>query len=313
MANESLCLVTPRDRDLFQALDRCPLTVRQLLKLSATFAHPFTTERRVQERLQKLGAAGRVRRWRYATAGQGALSYYTLAPLGYRLLHGFDAQPSGRGLFSPIGVARQAHARALADVIVHLCMGAREASVSIENFRRENTVRLSVGDESLYPDGAFEIQPDPDSCFTFYIEIDNRTETVWPGNSLDSWGRKVQFYERYQDTREKRFRVLAITTGGPARLANMLQCATELSRNPRRSLVYAVALRDFLDREAPLTDPCFYNHLGQSVALLPHNALTATAVPLAGPQAAIIPFPSSPFRAVPENLTENVVNRGRDP
>src|ERR1700704_1771246 len=108
MAIPPLCLVTPRDTDLFQALDRGPLTVRQLLKLSPTFAYPFTTERRVQERLQRLCAAGRVRRWRYATAGQGALSYYTLSPLGYRLLHGFAAAPSGRGLFSAIGIARQA-------------------------------------------------------------------------------------------------------------------------------------------------------------------------------------------------------------
>src|SRR5437016_3330105 len=143
-----LCLVTHRDRDLFQALDRCPLTVRQLLKLSKAFGHSFTTERRVQERLQKLCAAGRVRRWRYATAGQGALSYYTLTPLGYRLLHGHDAAPSGRGLFGPVGVARQTHTRALAEAIVHLGIGAHHADVSIENFRRENTLRLTVGDES---------------------------------------------------------------------------------------------------------------------------------------------------------------------
>src|SRR5437588_10626462 len=100
----SLCLVTPRDRDLFLALERSPLTVRQLLKLSETFAYPFTTERRVQERMQRLVAAGRVRRWRYATAGQGALSYYILRPLGYRLLHGADAPAPRRGLFRPIGV-----------------------------------------------------------------------------------------------------------------------------------------------------------------------------------------------------------------
>lgn len=78
-SDSPLRLVTPRDRDLFEALDRCPLTVRQLLKLSVTFAYPFTTERRVQERLHQLCAAGRVRRWLYATAGQGALSYYTLS------------------------------------------------------------------------------------------------------------------------------------------------------------------------------------------------------------------------------------------
>lgn len=278
-----LCLVTPRDRDLFQALDRCPLTVRQLLKLSKAFGHCFTTERRVQERLQKLCAAGRVRRWRYATAGQGALSYYTLTSLGYRLLHGHDTVPSGRGLFGPVGVARQAHTRALAEAIVHLGIGAHRADVSIENFHRENTLRLTVGDESLYPDAAFEIQYDTESRFTFFIEVDNRTETVWPGSTPDSWGRKVQFYERYQDTHEERFRVLAITTGGPARLANMLRCAGELARNPRRSLVYGVELHDLLEVEGPLTDACFRNHVGHSVALLPHAKEISQSIPLTAP------------------------------
>src|SRR6266478_8242960 len=126
-----LCLVTPRDRDLFQALDRSPLTVRQILRLSASFAYPFTTERRVQERLHRLCAAGRVRRWPYATAGQGALSYYTLSPLGYRLLHGHDALPTGRGLFGPVGIARQAHTQALAEVVVQFLLGAHRSSVPV--------------------------------------------------------------------------------------------------------------------------------------------------------------------------------------
>src|SRR5207237_8576639 len=113
-----LRLVTPRDRDLFQALDRCPLTVRQLLKLSSTFAYPFTTERRVQERMQQLCAAGRVRRWLYATAGQGALSYYPLTTISHPLLHGDQA--TGRGAFGPVGLSRQPHTQALADALVHL-------------------------------------------------------------------------------------------------------------------------------------------------------------------------------------------------
>src|SRR3981081_1938457 len=103
----STTLVTPRDTDIFSALARTPLTVRQLLKLSVTFAYPFTTERRVQERLQALYAAGRVRRWYYATAGQGALSSHTLSPLGFQLLHGAEAGPMVRGLFRPVGQARQ--------------------------------------------------------------------------------------------------------------------------------------------------------------------------------------------------------------
>lgn len=268
MATESpLCLVTPRDVDLFQALDRTPLTVRQLLKLSATFAYPFTTERRVQERLHRLTAAGRVRRWRYATAGQGALGYYTLSPLGYRLLHNCDAVPAGRGPFHAVGVARQAHTQALAEAIVHLFVGGYRGGLPIENFRRENTVRLGLGNGSLYPDGAFELRPDPTTRFTFYVEIDNRTETVTVGASQDSWGRKVQFYENYQDAQGERFRVLLVTTGGPRRLAHMLRTAADLARNRGRSLVYGITLSDLLASNMPLTSACFQNHQGQPVAL----------------------------------------------
>src|SRR6266436_5899805 len=104
----SLCLVTPRDRDLFAALDRGPLTVRQLLTLSVTFAYPFTTERRVQERLQKLCAAGRVR-------------------------------------------------------------------------------------------------PPEGPAFAFFLELDNSTESVRSQTNLDSWQRKVRFYERIQDAQAERF------------------------------------------------------------------------------------------------------------
>src|SRR5258708_6091605 len=42
---------TPRDLDILIALDRCPLTVAQIFKLSEIFSIPFTTIRRVQERL----------------------------------------------------------------------------------------------------------------------------------------------------------------------------------------------------------------------------------------------------------------------
>jgi hypothetical protein len=271
----SLCLVTPRDRDLVQALDRCPLTVRQILKLSDTFSYPFTYERRVQERLQCLAAAGRVRRWRYATAGQGALSYFKLTPVGYRLLHGPDAMPSGRNLFRPVGIAREAHTRALAEVIVHLAVGAYRAGIAIENFCRENTVRLRVGEDNLYPDAAFELSPDAVSRFRFLVEIDNCSETVGPGAGLNTWARKVQFYERYQDTEPERFRVLVITTGRPARLAHMLHCSQQFAHNPQRSLIYGIRLNDLLSVEDPLFVPCFANHVGKPAALLAQVRLTS--------------------------------------
>ncbi|MBI1832253.1 MAG: replication-relaxation family protein [Planctomycetes bacterium] len=268
MATTTFCLVTPRDLDLFEALDRCPLTVRQLLKLSATFAYPFTTERRVQERLQCLGAAGRVRRWRYATAGQGALSYYTLTPLSYRLLHGTEAIVTGRGRFQSVGVARQSHTQALADVIVHLVVFAHAAGIPMEEFHRENTIRLTVSDESLYPDGAFTLLPSPQTRFSYFIELDNRTEPVRSGGIPDSWQRKVQFYERYQDKQSERFRVLVITAGGPERLGNMLRCAADVATNPRRSLVYGVTLRDFLAAEDVITAPCFRTPFDLPISLI---------------------------------------------
>ena len=82
----------------------------------------------------------------------------------------------GQVLFS--GVVFPVFFFALAEAIVHLLVGAHRAGVAIGNFRRENTLRLKVGDETLYPDAAFEIQPDAESRYTFYIEVDNRTETV---------------------------------------------------------------------------------------------------------------------------------------
>ena len=120
-------LVTARDLDILTALARCPLTSEQLLKLSETFAHPFTDLRRVRERLQILVAAGRVRQWRYATADRGAPNYYSLSPLGYRILHGEDAPPPAKRSHGPIGIARQHHTRSLADFIVHTDAGLEAA------------------------------------------------------------------------------------------------------------------------------------------------------------------------------------------
>ena len=292
------CLVTPRDNDLFAALARCPLTVRQLLAVSATFAYPFTSERRVQERLQRLCAAGRLRRWFYATAGQGALSYYTLTPEGYRLLHGPDARLPGRGLFGPIGVARQRHSLALAEFLVHLGVSAHRAQVEIGNFHRENEVPVRLGDETLYPDSAFDLIVSEATPFRFALEIDNGTESVRSQESLDTWQRKIAFYERFQDAEPERFRVLAVTTGGRKRVESILQCARNQARNPRRSLVLGVTLAEFQAETEPLTASCFRDHHGRNVSLLPGRQTVILAQERRAPVGAgiaaarVIPSPS---------------------
>src|SRR5690348_15043445 len=102
-------LVTPRDLDILQALERTPLTARQLLALSETFCSPFTSERKVRARMQLLGESGRVRRWQLAIAGRGTPSYYTLSRQGYTLLYGSDAAPPAKRSFQEVGIARQQH------------------------------------------------------------------------------------------------------------------------------------------------------------------------------------------------------------
>lgn len=261
--------VTPRDLDLFQALDRCPLTVAQLLKISQTFAYPFTTERRVQERLHDLAAAGRVRRWLYATAGRGELSYYTLSPLGYQLLYGADAPLPHSRRFGEVGLARQPHTRALADFIVHTVTAVPDAGVLLADFWRENTLRLPIGQESLYPDCAFQLVTPDNVPFMFFVELDNVTERVSSTRYPDSWERKLQLYDRYQDSCGRRFRVLAVTTGSDQRLRHILDQAARTQRNPQRSLAYGITLGAYLQAENALTDACFRNHRQQLVSLLP--------------------------------------------
>jgi len=165
--------VTSRDIEILVALDRCPLTVEQLLKLSATFeSHPFTSPRSVQERLQKLCAAGWVRRWRYVTASRGASPhYYKLTLTGYRIVHGDDAQPTARRQFLEIAIARHHHTTALADVIVHTAVAADRRHCRIRGFYRENTLKLAVAGESLFPDCAFELVSPDGAQYNFLVEL----------------------------------------------------------------------------------------------------------------------------------------------
>jgi hypothetical protein len=151
--------ITPRDIEILQALDRTPLTVEQLLKLSQTFSgQPFKSPRSVQDRLQKLHDAGWVNRWRYATTTGGASPhYYKLTLLGYRILYGPEAKPQTKRQFSEISIAHQQHTKSLADLIVHIAVTAHRRGIKLNNFYRENTLTLTVGEHALYPDCAFEL------------------------------------------------------------------------------------------------------------------------------------------------------------
>jgi len=265
--------ITSRDIEILLSLDRCPLTVEQLLKLSETFeCNPFTSPRSVQERLQKLCAAGWVRRWRYATTTRGASPhYYKPTLLGYRILYGESAEPVARRQFQEIAIARHHHTMALSDFIVHTAVVADRRHYRIGGFYRENTLRLTVGSESLFPDCAFELASAKGGQFNFLVELDNSTERVRSESDTESWNRKIRLYDQLQETSfPRRFRVLVVTTRSPQRMNHILQAAQETVRNPRRSLFYGVYLPEYLGQPDAVVAACFRDHRGKPVSLLPH-------------------------------------------
>ena len=264
----STTLLTARDLAILTALDRCPLTAEQMLAVSQTFDVPFTSERRVRERLQQLVAAGRVRRWLYATAGRGALGYYTLSRLGHELLRSGEGVFAPKRAFGPVGLARQFHTLRLADFIVHLAVSSHGAGLRLSGFCRENSVCLAVGNECRFPDCAFQLLLPSGFPFSFFVELDNSTEAIRSDKDRESWARKLRFYDAFQDVAPVRFRVLVVATRSTERVQHILSAAKTILRNPQRRLIYGVRLDDFLARPDAVTAPCFHDHLGRRRALV---------------------------------------------
>jgi hypothetical protein len=260
--------LTPRDLDTLQALDYCPLTAAQLLKISETFAYPFTSERKVRARLSILEASGRVCRWHSAIAGRGAV-YYTLDKLGYALLHGPEAEPPSKRAFAEIPTARQFHAHRLADFIVHTAVAAHRIGLQITGVCRENTVRLTAGGESVFPDWSWQLVYEGLPPLNFFLEVDNFSERIRSEKDAVSWDRKIRVYEAVQDRSPTRFRVLVVPTRGSRRVVHIRDRAAKGAHNPQRGLFTFIDLPTYLDQERPLTDACFTDHQGHEVSLVP--------------------------------------------
>ncbi|MFO0967868.1 MAG: replication-relaxation family protein [Gemmataceae bacterium] len=262
----SRSLVTPRDLDLFRALARGPLTVRQVLKLSPTFSAPFPSTRRLQRRLHTLATAGLIRKWWYATQGPGGAAYYTLSPESARMVDD-TAAPAPRA-YSPIGVSRHFHTQCLQEFLVHTAIAAHRAGIAFADFSPENGVELVVGDKRLCPDAAFTLEVPGLPRLRYFVEIDTGTEPVRSDKPRDSFGRKLRFYEQLRDTGE-RFRVLGVVTSSAVRRDNLITVAASLARDEKRTVFYGIHLGDYLAHEHPLHQPAFRNHHGAFVALVP--------------------------------------------
>src|SRR3990172_10942477 len=66
----------------------------------------------------------------------------------------------------------------VSDFVVHTLVASHRLGCDVTNFYRENTLRLEIGDEVLYPDCAFLLRTAHRREFGFLIELDNGTERV---------------------------------------------------------------------------------------------------------------------------------------
>jgi len=260
--------VTQRDFEILLALCHCPLTLEQLRRISETFRQPFPTYRRVHERMKSLANAGWIHQHVYAGSAGGRLTYYTLSPLGHRIINGPDEPLPSRRRFEPVAFAREQHTRALAEFIVQMIVTAHRSSVIFTEFWQENELRLDVRGKSLYPDCAFELVAPGARTFSFYVELDNGTQPVRSSKDLESWSRKLKLYDELQSASSGRFRALIVSTRSEQRLQHIMATATTFMTNPDRWLFYGLTLREFLAAENPVLTPAFRNHRGQPVPLV---------------------------------------------
>lgn len=277
LANSSALVCTARDRELLVATGRTTPTLALLLKASQTFDEPFTNGDYLRRRLKKLSGAGWVRQWRYATASQGALSYYKLTPAGYRLVAGHAAALPSKRYFRPVSLGLQEHTQALAEFLVHFLVGVHRAGAMMSEFYPEHDLELKLDGAVQYPDTAIQVMTPRGDAFNYAIELDNGSERLCSRKETDSIAKKIDFYEQYQDFCSRRFRVLFVCTRATQRQFNIQALAGSKARNPDRHLVYTCSLPEFLADGDALHAPCFLDHQGRSQPLLPTRLSSAAS------------------------------------
>jgi hypothetical protein len=263
-----------RDQDVLRLLDRTPATAPLILKASGCFTDPFEDLRRVRERMHALSEARWVRSTPLAATSQQALNWYRLTPEGYRLLHGEDCILPHKTFFMPSAPSRQEHSLWLAQVIVQTMVAAAQSCITIADYRRENSVVLTLGTDTLKPDGSMQLRTSDGREFNFFLELDNGTEPIVSPQERESIERKVRFYERLQDSvlaawrrgdRKRpppRYRVLFFMRS-MQRNKHVLRTARQVATNPERRLCLGVLVADYLSEGNPLRSPMAVDHHGR--------------------------------------------------
>lgn len=270
MASKSSIIYTARDQQIHEALTLTPLDTQQLLKLSETFMQPFSSARKLRERMQEHAGAGWVRTFAYATTTVGAVNYYKLTPAGYRMLHGPEAVLPKESAFRDVSPALQRHTRHLADIIVHTIYHAHVGGIRIHNQIGENRLTLALGDRQQKPDYSFRLAAGGE-VFTYYDELDESTEPIASTKQRESLEAKIRFHEDYQNATGERYRVRVIFSKATARFTQFLALARQHATR-QRMIFLAMLLDDYMKHGSPLTSPMFVDHRNRLQSLVPAAA-----------------------------------------
>ena len=267
-------LIGCRDIEVLNALERCPLTVKQIVRLSQSFVSPtFGDEANVRRRLRKLQASGLLNCWQYAIAGDGRSSnYFKLTQEGLRTLHGVNISLPNRRYFEQIRPAHHWHTFCLAEFIVHLSISAKQRGCTIESFARENSIALKSAAGIVYPDAAFLIRRPDGRVFPFCVEVDNSTERVRSKNDVESIERKLRTYDahniQFSAHDPERYVVLFVSTRSQRRLDHILEAARDVTQQPGRTVFTGCTLKSFCDSD-PFVDPVLSTHSHLKRTLIP--------------------------------------------
>lgn len=265
--------ISERDLELLTSLDRCPLTPHQLFRISQAFANPFTDEHNLRRRLRELAQSAILRSFPYAMSRDGRTpNYWKLTQEGYRLLYGIDAALPKRRYFEAVRAGHHHHTYCLAELIVHLCVTARQNGAELLHFARENSVKIEVPPFVMYPDCAFVIRRKDGKSFPFVVELDNGTERVRSKQDVESIERKLRGYDAHQASFDahdpNRYLVVFVTTRSETRLKNILTAAANVMLQPQRRVFVGAELSTFLSAD-PFAVSLLEDHRGLKRQLIP--------------------------------------------
>lgn len=263
-----------RRREILAALYVSPLTARQILALSETFAQPFTEEVYVRRKMLSLVREGYVKEFTYLDQTK----YWRLSRMGHEALHGPDKPAPGWRAYRPISPSLERHTRRLADLQLALQISAYRSDVRVMFLYGDGQVTLTCGEKRKIPDTVIGLKKKGYKTYPLMIELDCGTEPVYSTKARESLDKAITFYNDHEASIRDTYRVLTVFDRPSVRMAHFLDRVRLMNDRPQRRLHKAVLLDTLLDHVDPLYWPLLLDEDRQQSAILPGLEVSAQTI-----------------------------------